>query len=248
MKRFIEYSTSTDITYNEWLDVLTTIENDILNEGIFDKLKLPAAALRIVKTFKEELIKLKSVLKVDLKDLLSAFKEPHVFKILKVAKFSIKTLYNLYMNAYIVIREGIFKTFEEINKSGILKKIRKGTVKVDELLNKYPIIKKLSGPVIAGLLLYMWLNMSFISDLEYDMDISLMFSALKGSFSIEDLFGSDKGTMLIALFGVGFSTGLSAPWLGKTAYNLALALIYTGMKHTNIGQSTIKKFKGLLNK
>lgn len=247
MKSFVEYNVD-NITLSEWTLVIDSIENDMLNEGLFDKIKLPAALLRIAKTFKDELINLKDVLKVDFKEILSAFKEPHVFKILKAVKFSIKALYKLYMNSYNVITKGVFKIFEEINKSGLAKKIQAGTVKIDEVLKKYPLLKKLSGPVIAGLLLYMWLNMSFLGDLKFDMDISTMFAALKGDFTIESLFGSKEGTLLIGLFGIGFTTGLSAPWLGKTMYNVILALIYTGAKHTKMGQSAVNKLKGLIHK
>ena len=99
-------------------------------------------------------------------------------------------------------------------------------MKVDEFLDKYPILKKIGGIAVAGLLLYIWLNMSFIGDLEYDMNIGDMTAALSGTFSIAELFLSPAGLMMITLFATG---GLiSAPWLGASTLNLVLALIYTG--------------------
>ena len=50
---------------------------------------------------------------------------------------------------------------------------------------------------------------------------------MKGTFNIADLFASPEGLMLITLFGSGAVFGLSVPWLGKTAYNLVLAISYT---------------------
>jgi hypothetical protein len=53
--------------------------------------------------------------------------------------------------------------------------------------------------------------MTFIGDLDYDFNFSDLIAALKGSFSIADLFTSPNGLMLIALFGTGSMLGLSVP-------------------------------------
>lgn len=73
----------------------------------------------------------------------------------------------------------------------------------------------------------MWLNMTFIGDVEYDLDFSNIFAAISGNFSIADLFISTEGLTLIALFGTGVLFGISVPWLGRGIYNLILSLVYT---------------------
>lgn len=247
MLTFKEYI-SEDITYSQWCEALDYIEKDSLNEGFLDKVKIPKPILKIVASIHMDIKKLIKMTKVDIKDIINAFKEPHIFKILKAVKFSIKTLYDILTNTYNVGLRALFTTFEALNKSKVFQKVRKGTIKIDEVLNKYPILKKLTGPVIAGLLLYMWLNMTFVGDIDYDMDISAMFSAFMGKFSVEDLFGSDKGNMLIALFSTGFVFGLSMSWLGKATYNVVLALVYTGIKYSKSKSPSVGKLKTVINK
>ena len=125
-------------------------------------------------------------------------------------------------------------------------------MKVDEVLDRYPKLKMVTGFVVAGLLLYIWLNMTFIGDLDYDFNFTDLTNALGGSFSIADLFVSPEGLMLMTLFGTGAAFGLSIPWLGKTAFNLTLAIVYTGYarlkgKDKNWKES-LKRFKKKIRK
>ena len=45
-------------------------------------------------------------------------------------------------------------------------------MKVDQVIQKYPKIAKVTGIVVAGLLLFMWINMTFIGDLDYDFNFN----------------------------------------------------------------------------
>jgi len=128
------------------------------------------------------------------------------------------------------IRQGLFEIFSELYKTKIYQKIRQGTIKFDEFAEKYPLLKKVTGSVVAGLLFFMWTQMTFIGNLDYDFDFTNIALALKGAYSLEDIFGSPDGLMLIGLFATG--SIISVPWLGRTIYNLMLAIFYTGIKHT----------------
>jgi len=236
-----------DLTYEDWELALSYVESDYLNEGLLDNFKIPAKIAKLFNTIKKEIGIIIDKFKLNIKDAVNAFKERHVFGILKGVGFSFKSLYRLYLDAYNLIVKGLFKTFEDIHKTKIFQKIQKGTIKIDEVLAKYPILKKLTGPIVAGLLLYIWLNMSFIGDLEYDMNIVNMFSALQGNFSVEDLFGSKDGLLLITLFGSGITLGLSAPWLGKTVLNMVLALVYTGLKYSKSDNKLINRLHSYIN-
>ena len=118
--------------------------------------------------------------------------------------------------------------FKELYETKQVQKIRKGAQRIDQLLKRYPKLKMIGGVAIAGILLWMWVNMTFIGNLDYDFNFTNTIEALKGNFSIADLFVSADGLMLMALFGTGVGFGISVPWLGATAYNLVLALVYTG--------------------
>jgi hypothetical protein len=223
-------------TYCAALDSLV-VESYILEESFMDDLKDAAAHVarqasqvvsKIISDAKEFLPKIANEIGAELSDLLKAFKHPDIFSLLKAFGFSLHKMLKAIQAFTGAIRDGLLKTFAVIAKVGHFQKIRSGLMKVDELLDHYPMLKKVSGLAVAGLLLYMWLNMTFIGDLHYDFDWSNIVNAAHGSFSLADLFASDSGLMLLTLFATGTMLGLSVPWLGHSVYNMALAIVYTG--------------------
>lgn len=202
-----------------------------ITEGFFDNIKrmnLSREFVRLFRDLKRNIQKLARDFRLNLTDIINAFKQKDVFKILKAFGFNFLLIFRAMNEFTKAIRGGLLAIFREIFKLGIFKKIRSGAMKVDEFLDKYPKLKKVSGFLIAGILLYIWLNMTFIGDLDYDFNFSDLTNALAGTFSITDLFVSPEGLMLMTLFGTGMAFGLSIPWLGKSAYNLTLAIVYTG--------------------
>lgn len=127
-----------------------------------------------------------------------------------------------------LVRQGLFKIFERISKNKYIEKLRNGVMKIDDFFNEHPLLKKVTGIVVAGILIYIWLSMTFIGDLDYDFNWSDIIAALMGSFTLTDMFLSPSGLMMMTLFVTG---GLiSFPWLGSSIYNLVVALTYTGYK------------------
>ncbi len=219
------------VTYELYCKAIDQVILGTLDEGLFDSLKNMSLSKSLVKVFKDlksSLQELAKQFKLGLKDIVKAFKQKDIFKLLKAVGFNIKVLFKSLGALSNAVRGGLFAAFHELAQSGVMKKIHSGATKVDEILDKYPILKKVGGLVVAGILLYIWLNMTFIGDLDYDFNFGDMAAALKGSFSVADLFASPQGLMLITLFGTGSMLGLSVPWLGKSMYNLVLAITYTG--------------------
>ena len=219
--------------YCEYMDLASVgllNESYLINEGIFDKLKdlnLVKGLIDFFNDIKEIINALASEFKLGVKEIIKAFKNRDVFGVLKAFGFNLKLMIKS-INAFTgIIRKGILKIFEEMASTGVFQKIRSGALKVDEVLNRYPLLKKVAGIAVAGLLLYIWLNMTFIGDMDYDFNFGDLVAALRGSFSLADLFVSPSGLMLIALLGTGSLLGLSAPWLGKSSYNLIMGLSYT---------------------
>ncbi len=118
-------------------------------------------------------------------------------------------------------------TFKELHKTKALKKLHKGTMKVDEFLKKYPMIKKMGAPLIAGAMIYQWMNMSFSGDLDDDFDITHIADALKGDYSVESFLGSPNGMKAMAQLALGISTGglASFPWF--SSMNITFAALFT---------------------
>ena len=74
------------------------------------------------------------------------------------------------------------------------------------------------------MLLYIWLNMAFTGDFNYDFDFADLISALSGKFSLAQLFAGQDGIRMLLLFATGM-IGLSFPWPGATSAKFVIALI-----------------------
>ena len=213
------------------IEGLDAIDNAVKNslgkiKGVFNDLKTYIAPL--AKEYN-----------ISLKDIVEGLKNVNIYNALKFFGFSIKKLLETVSKASILWNSGLKKIFDEIHKNKYIQKIHSGAMKIDDLLDKYPILKKISGPIIAGLLFYIWLNMSFIGNIETDLDLYPMIEALKGNFSLADLFSGPSGLMMIALFGTG--SIVSFPWLGHTVGNILLALIYTSYKYVRKSDNPFSK-------
>ena len=175
------------LTYEMWCGLLDSMETGTLSEGLKDILAKAGTAakdavMRIFGPIKDEILKLADTLKVGLLDIINALKERSVFGVLRAIGFKIKLLVKAISELSRIFREGLLRVFAEISRNKYVQKIRSGVMKIDELLDKYPLLKKLAGIAVAGLLLYIWLNMTFIGDLEYDMNITAMVAAIGGAY------------------------------------------------------------------
>ena len=234
------------VSYEVYCNAIDKVLIDKLDEGVFDSiknLKITGSLIKVFKELKSSIVDISKQFDIGLSDIVIAFKQRDIFGLLRSVGFKIKLLFKSINALSTAVRGGLFSIFKEIADSGIMQKIRSGVMKIDDVLNQYPKLKKIGGLVIAGLLLYMWLNMTFIGDLDYDFNFGDIAAALKGSFSLTDLFTSPSGLMLITLFGTGSLLGLSVPWLGKSLYNFTVAIVYTGFiksKKAGFNLSTIK--------
>ncbi len=232
-----------DLKYFEYLD-----SQNLLNEG-FVKDMLSGVKGKIGKFILDAKAEFTSILKkndISLKHLIKAFKDRDFFALLRFFKFSLKSCFQAINKATKLMHGGLLKAFRELHKdSGLMARLRQGGAELDAFLNKHPILKKVTGIAIAGILLYIWLNMTFLGDLDYDMDISAMFMAVKGSFSIETLFLTPEGNMMLVLFLTGFASGgmISFAWLGGSLYNLVLAIIYVLFKKSGVENKVLSKLR-----
>jgi len=224
-----------------------TLEKAI-TEGIFGDIKsaLSSKVLKAFKSVKSVLEKISADFKIGKGELIKALKDKALFGILKAVGFNFKKLLDAFNSLSGLVRDGLLDVFKELVKTKVFQKIRSGAVKVDEVLDKYPILKKVAGIAVAGILLYIWLNMSFIGDADFDFNFSDLAGALAGSFSLADLFASPSGLLMITLFGTGSLLGLSVPWLGKSMYNLIAGLVYTA--YTKVRDSDSKLLTSLKSK
>jgi hypothetical protein len=248
------------ITYEMYCNAIDKVFNDILNEsffyeyldeGVFDSVRKMNLARGLVKIFNELRYNIQKIGRdflLNLNELISAFKQRNVFDMIKAFGFNFKLIFRAIQAFTNALKGGLLEVFKDLSRTRAFQKMRSGALKVDKVIEKHPILKRLTGIVIAGLLLYIWLNMTFIGDLDYDFNFSDTVAALHGSFSIADIFTSPEGLMLMTLFGTGFAFGLSVPWLGKSLYNLTLAIIYTGYAKLKGDKKKLAKIKRKMKK
>lgn len=246
-------SLSHNYTYEEYCSDLDLIIESInangLNEGFSSILKkVKSEIIELVNFVKDQMGTVGSELKLSVSEIIKAFKSKSIFEALKHFGFSIRNMYRAVHAATSIINNTLIKAFADLRKLETIRNIDERIKKVDEFLNKYPILKKLTGPAIAGLLVLIWLNMSFVGNFDYDMDITPWFQALSGNFSIHELFASPEGMAMIAFLATGLLSGgsLSVAWAGKTVYNLSLSLIYVAISKTNINKAKLDKIKQVI--
>jgi len=210
--------------FNEAVKVLIRIENGEINEGILDSI---SGFIKKKINFIRELVKITGN---KISDLLIMFKDSKFVSIFKVIGFSIKKIGMLFkkgIDAYNSIQDVLAKKIAEL---GGVKYIKKNLDKLDEFFKTHPVLKKIGGLAVAGLLFYIWTQMSFTPDLEYSMDFKDIILALGGNFSIAELFASPSGITMLIYLASGMLLGLSAPWPGKQSTQIIGGLIFSAYR------------------
>lgn len=218
------HASAANVTYTQYVTALSHPVGDIRAWSV------PGALGAFIREAKEALGKIAEVTGESVDALLEAFKSKDLFSIFKAAGFSLKKLYHAVQAFTGLIPKGLQAFFQHMQDGKILKALKSGSLRVDEFLDQYPILKKLAGPAMAGLLLYMWYHMAFTGNADFDLDLSSVVTALKGQFSVYDLFASPGGLTALCALGVGLSGFGGAVWLGAAMSNLVLALLFTGAK------------------
>jgi hypothetical protein len=86
---------------------------------------------------------------------------------------------------------------------------------------------------------------SFTGDIEFDFDQTMLFMALKGSYSLANVFASEDGIHMLMFIATGVLSGISFPYPGPTWVLFAASIVYTLTKdkYPQISNSIIKNAK-----
>jgi hypothetical protein len=201
-----------------------------LHSAAYDRAVTAGISTDLVLKAKGWLKEIKSVVELPIADLLQSLSHHSVFKLLRSVKFNLNKLFQGVVAAMSLMRKGLSVSIQKLSKSGTFDKLRSGAVSLDQVIQAHPLLAKLTGVALAGLLFYMWLNMSFTGDFDSDFSFDNIAKALTGRFTLEH-FVSDEGLVDLLLVMIGVSTGLSFPWLASSLANVLVALVYTGFKH-----------------
>ena len=213
-----------DIQYTEFVNFVNEY-NLTENTNLINEIIIPDKLKKIWGFIKE----LKNKLSVKLKDLLSLFKDKLVFKFFAKIKFSMSYLFKLVKKGFKAYKEVIKAIGEYIASTKIGKWTEEKLRDLDEFLAKHPKTKRIAGVAVAGILVYIWLNMTFTGNADYDFDMGDMLLALGGGFTLSKLFAGPEGMALLTLFATGM-LGLSFPWPGPQHIQFISAVVYGSAK------------------
>lgn len=104
---------------------------------------------------------------------------------------------------------------------------------MDEFLKTHPKTKRITGVAVAAIIAYIWFNMTFTGNWEYDFDMSDLVAALAGQFSLSSVFAGKDGIKLLMLFSTGLA-GLSFPWPGPNAIKFICSVLYAAAQQYNV--------------
>lgn len=161
------------------------------------------------------------------KAVIKCLEEPSCANALKACNYSFATMYGAYQLVDKAANDGVLHVLGYLAKGNVFHKMQhklhgKGK-KMDEILNKHPCIKKLTGPAIAGLMLYGWNHCDTNSAKDWDM--SKIAKAFKGDFSVEDFIQSSECVYLAKSAASGKL--INPAHLAASATNMLLGVVST---------------------
>ena len=213
-----------DLQYEEFCKFVK--ENKLDSEVVvLNELAIPGKLKKIWSFLKE----LKDIIKVKIMDLAKLFMNKLVFKFFAKIKFSMKYLFDLVKKGFKAYKEVIKAIGDYISKTKVGRWTEDKLKDLDAFLAKHPKTKRIAGMAVAGILIYIWLNMTFTGNADYDFDMGDMILALGGGFTLSTLFAGPEGMALLTLFVTGV-IGLSFPWPGPQHFQFIGAIVYGSAK------------------
>jgi hypothetical protein len=224
----------------------------LLEEGVFDSAKqflqsMPDKFKEILK-LANEIAKQLSV-KVD--QLLQFFKDKFVFSFFKAIGWSVKNIIkaiNTVMKMWTDIRQKLIDKLTELKPVEYIKKHWNEFCKWADK-NIFSPLGKTGSLLLAGLMVIVWLNMSFTGDLQYDFDNTLVVKGITSVLTFSECFLDNFDMIMLLLLGISgnalFAWGPSS--VAGNAVRLTISLIYSILVE-NKNAPLIVEFRKLFDK
>jgi len=233
------------ITYEQYAKVIASLDTSRVEAFDF---KIPSM-LKVLKGDLGTLVESLKGVGVGIGEIIAAFQEKSVFKLLKGVGFSLKAILKgikaamgLPTNLFVAALQDLAATFKDTRYLRSLKPAER-IAALEAVIKRNPVLSKLTGFAIAGLLLLMVFKASNTGHIERDLDvIESIIDALRGNYDLVDFFASAEGVNALATLVFGAMTGGSvvdyglgalqqvASFIGDNAGSLLLCLFYTGAK------------------
>ena len=147
-----------------------------------------------------------------LKDLLKLFMEKVVFKLFQIVGWNFKSLLELMKKGFSAYKNMQLAIADFIGSTKAIDWTKDKLRELNIFLKTHPKTKRIAGVAVAGLLIYIWLTMTFTGDALDNFNIVGVFMALNGNFSLFEFFGTSIGIKMLMLFVSGSLARLSFPW------------------------------------
>lgn len=213
-----------ELQYKEFCSFVQEYKLDS-DDAMLNELVIPGK-LKKIWSF---LVELKDIVKVKIMDLAKLFLNKVVFKFFAKIKFSMNYLFKIVKKGFKAYKEVIKAIGDYISKTKVGRWTEDKLKDLDAFLAKHPKTKRIAGMAVAGILIYIWLNMTFTGNADYDFDMGDMILALGGGFTLSTLFAGPEGMALLTLFATGV-IGLSFPWPGPQHFQFIGAILYGSAK------------------
>lgn len=213
---------SPSFSYDAYCDFINHQINP-LTERYYVDVAIPRGMERL----RKDVVRMAKMFKVSIRLIWRALKSKDVYAFLKVIKFNIYMILDIFSTIGDLVRDGLMDGFRTLSDQSFMSQYKTVIEAVDAAIDKFPVLRKVTGPVIFGIYVIIWLNMSFIMNLKYDFDFSKQVQALRGNWKLSDFLAEPDGMMLLTLFLTG--SFISFPWLGSTVLNVMILVVVTAM-------------------
>jgi hypothetical protein len=163
-------------------------------------------------------------------DLAKVFKNTKVFKFFTRIGWSFSKLWKLLNIGFNKIHDILNAISDYVAKTKVGKWKEEKLRDLDDFLQKHPKTKRIAGVAVAGILAFIWFNMTFTGSLEYDFGMDDLLAALAGKMSLSQIFAGKDGIKLLMLFATGFFGGITFPWPGPAKIQFVIAILSTLIK------------------
>jgi hypothetical protein len=202
-----------------------SLMKEVSDGGMLNEFSIPSFLSKQYNFVKE----LASNISVSIKDIAKLFMNRTVFNFFSKIKWSFDYIFDLAKRGLKIYREVLDTIGEYIAKTKVGRWTDDKLKDLDNFLKTHPKIKRIAGIGVAALLIYIWFNMTFTGDFEYDFNLVDVVAALAGKFSLTQIFAGKDGMKLLLLFATGV-IGLSFPWPGPTSVKFLTAVIQSVAK------------------
>ena len=203
---------------NEYIEFCNFTDNYAINEGILDT---------ITGKLKEKIGLIKDAadkIGIDFGDLMKIFKDRRIFGFFSKIGWSFVKLYELVKKGFKLANTLSNVIAEYIAKNKVVQWTTEKLKDLDKYLSEHPKTRMIVGIAVAAILIYIWLNMTFVGDPSYDFNMGDILLAMAGKMTLANIFGGAGGVKLLMLFATGL-VGLSFPWPGPTSIKFVGAIV-----------------------